>query len=90
MTIKMVSHADLAALVAELIAGNTQVIAPVQAKDFRGERGAECRIAVLPSVNLPLLQDPEHDLADCPRRPRDGHHVSVFTHDLPTLLVPCK
>jgi ferredoxin len=33
MTIKMVSHADLAALVAELIAGNTQVIAPVQAKE---------------------------------------------------------
>jgi len=33
MTIKMVSHADLAALVAELIAANTQVIAPVQAKE---------------------------------------------------------
>jgi ferredoxin len=33
MTIKMVSHADLAALVAELVAANTQVIAPVQAKE---------------------------------------------------------
>ena len=33
MTIKMVSHADLEALVAELIAADTLVIAPVQAKE---------------------------------------------------------
>ena len=33
MTIKMVSHADLASLVAELTAANTQVIAPVRAKE---------------------------------------------------------
>ena len=33
MTIKMISHADLASLVAELIAADTRVIAPVQAKE---------------------------------------------------------
>jgi ferredoxin len=33
MTIKMISHEDLAALVAELIAADTRVIAPVQAKE---------------------------------------------------------
>lgn len=57
MTIKMISHADLASLVAELIAAGTQVIAPMLAKenaaDYRQIRRFEdAALGVLPRRSL--------------------------------------
>jgi len=100
MTIKMLSHGDLASLVAELIAAETRVIAPVQAKenpaaaDYKEiRRFADAALGFLPRRSLKEFLLPQTEVLLRYRQHKGDVTLEEVPLDLPKQVIlgakPC-